>query len=102
MFHITPPTALIVHHVSQCVAVFSFLARRGLQVPHDVSVICMSMDQSFNLYFPPLDHFHMPMDKYVTRIIRWVGGVAKGRPNNRHVTFDSVYVPGGTVGPAKR
>ncbi|MES2919978.1 MAG: substrate-binding domain-containing protein [Verrucomicrobiota bacterium] len=102
LFHITPPTALIVHHASQCVAVFSFLARRGLQVPHDVSVICMSMDLSFSLYVPPLDHFHMPTEKYITRITRWVGGVAKGRPDKDQVIFDAEYVPGGTVGRVKK
>jgi LacI family transcriptional regulator len=102
LFRLTPPTALIVNQASQCVAVFSFLAGRGLRVPQDVSVISMSMDPVFKWSLPPLDHFSAPREQYVTRIARWVEGVAKGRPDKRQVAFDAEYVPGGSVGPAKR
>jgi len=44
----------------------------------------------------------MPIEKCVTRITRWVDGVATGRPDKRQVTFDAVYVPGGTVGPVNK
>jgi len=102
LFRLTPPTALIVNQASQCVAVFSFLTRHRLRVPHDVSVISMIMDPVFNLCMPPLDHFGVQSEKHIARIARWVDGVAKGRPVKRQTQFHTEYVPGGTVGPAKR
>lgn len=102
LFRITPPTALIVNQASYFSAVFSYLACRGLRVPRDVSVITAQMDPILRLCLPPLDHFHMPPQKHIVRISRWVNGVAKGRPDKRQVIFDAVYVPGGSVGPAKK
>jgi DNA-binding LacI/PurR family transcriptional regulator len=102
LFRITPPTALIVHQAHQCAAVISFLGRRGLRVPQDVSIVCMSMDPVFNWCLPPLNYFQAPQKKHVARIVRWVDGVAKGSPDKRQVTFDAVYIPGGTVGPVKK
>jgi DNA-binding LacI/PurR family transcriptional regulator len=102
LFRLTPPTAILVHQGHYFAAVSSFLARRGLRVPRDVSVISMSTDPTFNLCLPPVDHFRTPRDQHITRIARWVDGVAKGRPDKRQTIFDAVYVPGGTVGPAKK
>jgi DNA-binding LacI/PurR family transcriptional regulator len=102
LFRITPPTALLVHEPNHCAAVFSFLARRGLRVPQDVSVISMCMDPIFNFCLPPLDHFVLPRDKHIARIARWVDGMAKGKPDKRQGYFVSEYVPGGTVGPVKK
>ncbi|MES2922003.1 MAG: substrate-binding domain-containing protein [Verrucomicrobiota bacterium] len=102
LFRLTPPTALFVHEPNYCAAAFSFLARRGLRVPRDVSVITMIMDPVFNFNMPPLDHFVMPREKHINRIARWVDGMAMGRPDKRQTLFDTVYVPGGTVGPAKK
>jgi DNA-binding LacI/PurR family transcriptional regulator len=102
LFRITPPTALIVNLAAQCVAVFSFLARRGLQVPRDVSVICMLKGQAFNLHLPPLDHFTDPWEQHVLRISQWLNHVVTGRPDKRQTIIDSAYIPGGTVGPVKK
>lgn len=101
LFRVTPPTALIVDQANYCAAVLAFLARRGFQVPGDVSVICGAMDPVFHFRVPTLDHYHKPVKEYVARISRWVEGVAKGRPDKRQVIFDAEYVPGGTVGPVK-
>lgn len=102
LFHITPPTALLVNQTSDCAAVFFFLARRGLQVPGDVSVVFLLEEPVFRRCLPPIDHFRAPMKEHVASIIRWVKGVAAGRPDQRQVILDAEYVPGGTVGPAKK
>ena len=102
LFRLTPPTALIVGQANYCLAVFAFLARRGLQVPGDVSVISTRMDPVYALCRPTVAHFHVPVKEYHARIARWVDGVAKGRPDKRQVIFQAAYVPGGTVGPVKR
>lgn len=102
LFRITPPTALLVNQTSDCAAVFFFLARRGLQVPRDVSVVFLLEEPAFRRCLPPLDHFRAPMKEHIANITRWVKGVAMGRPNKRQVILDAVYVPGCTVGPAKK
>jgi DNA-binding LacI/PurR family transcriptional regulator len=102
LFHITPPTALLVNQTSDCAAVFFFLARRGLQVPRDVSVVFLIEEPVFRRCQPPIDHFRAPMKEHITSITRWVKGVATGRPTKHQVILDAVYVPGGTVGPAKK
>jgi DNA-binding LacI/PurR family transcriptional regulator len=102
LFRVTPPTALLVVQADYCAAVISFLARRELQVPGHVSLIYMDNDPVFALRRPSLDHFEGPERDYIARIARWVDGVAKGRPDKRQVIFQAKYVPGGTVGPAKR
>ncbi len=102
LFRLTPPTALLVGQADYCVAVFAFLARNGLQVPRDVSVVFTHMDPIFALRQPPLDHFLVPVKNYISTVTRWVHAVAKGRPDNRQVILPAVYVPGGTVGPVKK
>jgi len=102
LFRITPPTALMVNQTTDCAAVFFFLARRGLRVPRDVSVVLSIEEPVFRRCLPAIDHFRAPMKEHIESITRWVKGVAMGRPNKRQVILDAVYVPGGTVGPAKK
>lgn len=102
LFSISPPTAILLYEASYYVALVSFLARRGMQVPRDVSVICMTDEQVFRLHEPTIAHFRMPEKEHVVDMTRWVEEVAKGRPNKRQRIFHAVYVPGDTVGPAKR
>lgn len=102
LFGISSPTAILVYEASYYVALVSFLARRGMQVPRDVSVICMTNEHVFRLYETTIAHFRMPEKEHVVAMTRWVEEVAKGRPHKRQRIFDAVYVPGGTVGPAKR
>ncbi|BCU76391.1 hypothetical protein llg_11060 [Luteolibacter sp. LG18] len=102
LFHVTPPTALLVGNSMYTTAVLSFLARRGLQVPRDVSVICLTTDPVFRLRLPSLACCENPTKEHIANITRWIAGVVNGRPNQRQASFDMVYLPGGTVGPAKR
>jgi len=102
VFKVTPPTAVLTMRTDHCVALLSFLALRGLQVPRDVSMVYMHMDPVFRFRRPALDHFNVQAEEFVTRITRWINGVKKGKPDQRQVIFDAVYVPGGTVGPVKK
>jgi DNA-binding LacI/PurR family transcriptional regulator len=102
LFRLTPPTALLVLHTNYFVAVASFLARRGLKMPQDVSVVSSVTDPILEMHLPPIDQIHVPWKPIVDRIVRWVNGVAKGRPDTRQEIFDDTYVPGGTVGRVKK
>lgn len=101
LFRITPPTALLLESANYYTAACSFLTRRGLRVPRDVSVICMKMDPALKFCVPAVDCFSRPVNRHVANIARWVDGVVNGRADKRQEVFEAVYVPGGTVGPAK-
>ena len=92
----------IAQQSTYCAALIFFLARRGLQVPRDVSVICGQIEPTFRMTQPSLAHFTTPVKAHIASMIRWVSTVANGRPAHRQVKVDAIYVPGGTVGPVKR
>lgn len=100
LFQLTPPTALLVLDPSHCAAVLAYLAKRGLQVPQDVSVICMMPDPVLRMWSPPLAHFEWPLSRHINRITRWVEGIAKGRIDLKQYILDVGFAPGGSIGPA--
>lgn len=102
LFRVTPPTALMILDPCYCAAALSFLTRHGLQVPRDVSVVCMMPDPVFRFSTPSLAHFRWPVEPHIRRITRWVAGVATGRPDQRQVILNTEFVAGQTVAPAKR
>lgn len=101
LFRVTPPTALMIVDPCYCAAALAFLARRSLQVPRDVSVVCMMPDPVFRLSLPALAHFQWPVEEHIQRIARWVSGVAAGRTDKRQIILDTVFVPGQTIAEAK-
>lgn len=102
LFRITPPTALMFLDPGECLASFLHLTRRGLEVPQDVSILCMTSDPIMRQIRPSIMHFEWPEKEHVRRILRWVQGVAKGKPDLRQITFDTRLAAGESVGPAKR
>lgn len=102
LFRVTPPTALVILEPCYCAAALAFLARRGLQVPNDVSIVCMLSDPVFRFILPSLAHFRWPVEGHIQRIARWVSGVATGHADRRQVILDAEFVPGQTLAPAKK
>lgn len=102
IFHVTPPTALIVAHTNWMVAVLSFLARRGLQVPRDVSVLCMNHETWFDWHRPAISHLYGDERRMARRIVRWIAAVARGKADRDYVPFPLEFVPGESIGPAPK
>jgi DNA-binding LacI/PurR family transcriptional regulator len=102
LFQVTPPTALLVLDPSHCASALAFLTMRGLRVPRDVSLVCMMPDPVLRMWSPPLAHFEWPLQKHINRITRWVDGVVKGQVDQRQRILDVTFVPGGSIGPARR
>lgn len=99
LFRITPPTALIVDEAPFLVAALHFLARRGIRVPADVSLVCTDDDISFAWCDPPITHIRWDSRPVVNRILRWAARVRQGRKDVRQTFTGSVFVRGGTIGP---
>ena len=102
MFRHTPPTALILDEVLFLAATQQFLAGRGLRVPGDVSLLCTDADPAFAWCQPAIAHIRWDSRPVVRRVLRWAANVSRGK-DDRHQTFTKTeFVPGGTIGPAKR
>jgi DNA-binding LacI/PurR family transcriptional regulator/biotin operon repressor len=102
LFHLTPPTALIVHEAPQFIAVLRFLAQRGIRVPEDVSLICTDPDQSFSWCEPPMAHITWDFRMAVRRVVRWAAKVNRGKKDRRQTNLKAEFVEGGTIGPVRK
>ena len=102
LFRMTPPTALIIQEAPFYVAALQFCASRGLRVPQDVSLICTDADVDFRFCQPPVSHIRWDTDPVVRRILRWTDNVSRGKADVRQTLIPAEFVPGGTIGPAKK
>ena len=96
---LTPPTALILDEPFLFNAGFHHLAKRGLRVPQDVSLVCTDPDPGFEWCHPPVAHIRWDYRPTVRRMVSWVNNVAKGKDYRRHSFTKAEFVDGGTVGP---
>ena len=100
IFRITPPSALLFVEPASCVATLGFLGRKGLRIPRDISIVCMTTNPLFDLLPQRLAHFEWPMDQHVLRTVRWIERLAKGETDLQEAAFPAVFHPGETIGPA--
>ncbi len=102
LLRITPPTALMFLDPGECLSSFIHLTRRGLEVPRDVSIVCMGWDPVLRYVRPRITRFDWPEKEHVRRILHWVQSVSKGKPDFRQTTFETRFSAGESIGPAKR
>lgn len=102
LFELTPPTALIVHEAPQFIAVLRFLARRGIRIPEDVSLVCTDPDPSFTWCDPPMAHITWDAAKVIRRVARWASNIGRGREDRHRTDIKATFVEGGTIGPSRK
>lgn len=101
-FRLTPPTAIITAYTNWTVAVLAFLARRGLQIPRDVSVFSMNYETWFNWHRPSIAHLYGDESQVARRIVRWVNAAARGQADRKEIRYPLRFVAGESIGPAPR
>lgn len=101
LFGPTPPTALILDEAYLYYAAYHYLARRGLRVPQDVSLVCTDGDSGFAWCQPSVAHFHWDQRPVIRRIVRWTSNVARGKEDKGQTLTKAEFVEGGTVGRAR-
>lgn len=101
LFRITPPTALLFVDPVAYVAALGFLSLRGLSVPRDISVVCMTSNPILGLLPRRVAHFKWPVEKHIHRVTRWVEQVANGSHKPTETEFHATFDPGETIGPVK-
>lgn len=101
LFRMTPPTAVVVDETPFFVAARHFLARRGLHVPEDVSLVCNDADPAFGWCKPPVSHIRWDSGPVVQRILQWAANLSRGKKDLRQTLVKAEFVTGGTIGPVK-
>jgi DNA-binding transcriptional regulator YhcF (GntR family) len=99
LFQISPPTALIIDESPFFVAAQQFLARHGIQVPEDVSLVCTDASRDFEWCQPAISHIRWDTRPVVHRVLQWADNVSRGKKDTRQSETPAEFVPGGTVGP---
>jgi DNA-binding LacI/PurR family transcriptional regulator len=103
MFQVTPPTALIVVEPAQAVGVLSFLARKKLRVPEDVSLLSMIIDPIQEWHQPPITKLMGPIEQqHVRHTMRWINKVVSGKVWHNQLTLAAKLHKGGTFGKASK
>jgi DNA-binding LacI/PurR family transcriptional regulator len=101
LFKATPPTALIMTEACGCIGALSFLARRGLQVPKDVSVVTLQSDPTLAWHEPEIAHLKWPVKPYVRHIARWVDALVHGGTFLDQARLSTELVQGSSIGPVR-
>lgn len=101
LFHVTPPTALLIDEAYLFHAVKYHLSRRGIEAPEDVSLICTDPDRTFIWCRPSIAHIAWDNLQVVRRVVRWANHVSRGKNDIRQSLTPARLVEGGTIGPAK-
>ena len=102
LFRTTPPTALIIDETCFFHSAIAFLARRGIRVPADVSIVATDYDASFFWHHPPVAGMRWENEPIIRRIARWVEAARKGRADRETINYPAEFVPGETIGPARK
>ena len=99
LFRHTPPTALLIDETPNFIATVAFLARQGIRMPEQVSLVSTDCDAMLGWCHPSIAHLHWDNALIVRRVVRWVDTVRKGKPDRRVINYLAEFVPGGSIGP---
>ena len=102
LFRHTPPTALIIEETARFIAATQFLARCHIEVPTQVSLVSTDYDPSLAWCHPAVAHIRWSPAPIVRRVVRWVAAVRRGHADRKTLNFPSEFVPGGSIGPARK
>lgn len=102
LFHVTPPTALIVDEMLLFVATQQFLARKRLRVPEEVSLVSLESDPAFEWCRPSVARIHWERTPVLRRVVGWAHNILSGKKDLRETLTRAEFIEGETIGPVKR
>ncbi len=100
LFHVTPPTALIIDEPFLFYAAQYHLSQMRLVTPKDVSMVCADPDPTFAWLSPSIAHINWDNKKIVRRLVNWANKVARGTEDRDQSSIRADFIDGGTIGPA--
>lgn len=104
LFKLTPPTAIITWDGFEASGVLAFLAERKLTAPGDVSLVALTSDRSIVWQHPGVALANCAQDAtpFIRHCVRWADTAAGARPEAKHALLEVEFIPGNTLGPAKK
>jgi DNA-binding MarR family transcriptional regulator len=95
-FSTLQPTALVFLDWKEVVAASCFLARCGLLIPRDVSLVTLSDSVTAEWFHPKLCRFRFPQKRLLAALHRWL----EDKPgSDRGVSLPGIFLPGESIGP---
>jgi len=98
LFHLTPPTALIIDEASLFWSAVQQLAEKGILSPRDISLVCLDPDPTFTWARPDVAHIHWDTKPMIRQILRWAEHVQRGEDYRKTTRIKAKLHRGGTVG----
>lgn len=93
----TPPTALVTSDFPQWLGTVTALARSGLRVPRDISLVCLCANPEWETATPTQAHFKYPVSGYAGAVRAALDAAAAGKPQ-RKIMLAAEWVPGESLG----
>jgi hypothetical protein len=92
----------LVNEPSHANGVLSFLHRRNLQIPRNLSLITLLTSAELEWWQPPPAHFRVRFGAYPREILRWLKGVEQGRQDRKHTPVPWKYVAEESIAPPRK
>jgi len=102
LFHVTPPTALIIGDPMLLFPVVQHLASRGISAPAQVSLACTDARPGFSWCNPSITHIAWDPEYVVKRVGGWAKNISLGKQDLRKGVTNARLIEGGTIGPAPK
>lgn len=104
LFKLTPPTAILTWDGFEASGVLAFLAERKLTVPGEVSLVALTIDRSIAWQHPgvALANCAQDAEPFIRHCVRWADTTVAGRQAPKHALLEVEFIPGNTLGPAKK
>ena len=99
LFRHTPPTCLILQDLSHDLAASSFLQRRRLRIPEDVSVIVLMQDPLLADVLPTIAHAELYPDHALAQVFDKLKEQMKGLRSHEQVELPIQWVAGDSLAP---
>ena len=99
-FQYTQPTAIIAGSATTYFATLHFLFSKDIQMPRDLSLICVDNDPYFKHCRPSVSHIRWSSRSVANRIVNWVRNISQGKEDTRQTTIKAEFIEGGTIGVA--
>jgi DNA-binding LacI/PurR family transcriptional regulator len=100
-FRYTRPTAIITTYGKWMAGVLSFLARKGLKFPEDVSLFSMSDDDWFPWVEPKISCLRGDDILLLKRVVRWLEALSRGKSDRDCIMYPLEWDMGNSIGPAR-
>lgn len=100
-FAVGNPTAIICLDWREYLAALSYVQKKGLSVPEDVSLVSLSNDHAADWLTPEPSRFIYPLDKLAATLANWLEDMSTY--NNFHLCtpLHATWTPGGTIAPPR-